>query len=121
MEVLKVENLSKRFGGVNAVNDVSFLLEVGERVAIIGPNGAGKTTLFNLINGQLSPSEGRIFFFNQNITDLPTHYRAHLGQARAFQTISLLLNLTVLDNTLLTLHGTKPHRYRMFLMIPPRY
>jgi branched-chain amino acid transport system ATP-binding protein len=114
MEVLKVENLSKRFGGVSAVNDVSFFLEVGERVAIIGPNGAGKTTLFNLINGQLSPSEGRIYFFSLDITALPTHHRAHLGQARAFQTISLLLNLTVLDNTLLTLHGTKPHRYKMF-------
>jgi branched-chain amino acid transport system ATP-binding protein len=114
MEVLKVEDLSKRFGGINAVNDISFRLEVGERVAIIGPNGAGKTTLFNLINGQLSPSKGRIHFFGQDITALPTHRRAHLGQARAFQTISLLLNLTVLDNALLTLHGTRPHRFKMF-------
>jgi branched-chain amino acid transport system ATP-binding protein len=99
------------------VNNVSFSVEVGKRLAIIGPNGAGKTTLFNLINGQLSPTAGRILFFDQDVTDLPTHRRAHLGQARAFQLISLLQNLTVLENTLLTLHGTKPHRFKMFRQI----
>ena len=113
MEVLKLESLSKNFGGVKAVNNVSFSVKVGERLAIIGPNGAGKTTLFNLINGQLSPTTGRIFFFGQDVTDLPTHKLAHLGQARAFQIISLLQNLSVLENTLLTLHGIKQHRFKM--------
>ena len=113
MEALKVNNLSKHFGGVFAVNRVSFSIEAGERVAIIGPNGAGKTTLFNLINGQLSATEGRIFFFGQDITSLPTHARANIGIARAFQIISLLQNLTVLDNALLTLHGTQVSRYSM--------
>ena len=113
MEALKVNNLSKHFGGVMAVNKVSFTVEAGERVAIIGPNGAGKTTLFNLINGQLSATEGQTFFFGQEVTSLPTHVRANLGMARAFQIISLLQNLTVLDNTLLTLHGTEPSRYSM--------
>jgi branched-chain amino acid transport system ATP-binding protein len=113
MEALKVNNLSKHFGGVHAVNKVSFCVEAGERVAIIGPNGAGKTTLFNLINGQLSATEGQTFFFGQDVTSLPTHVRANLGMARAFQIISLLQNLTVLDNALLTLHGTKPSRYSM--------
>lgn len=117
MEALKVEDLSVNFGGVKAVNNVSFSVDIGERLAIIGPNGAGKTTLFNLINGQLSPTSGRIFFFGQDVTDLPTHQRAHLGQARAFQIISLLQKLTVLENTLLTLHGTKPHRFKMFRQI----
>jgi branched-chain amino acid transport system ATP-binding protein len=117
MEALRVEDLSINFGGVKAVNNVSFSVEVGKRLAIIGPNGAGKTTLFNLINGQLSPTAGRILFFDQDVTDLPTHRRAHLGQARAFQLISLLQNLTVLENTLLTLHGTKPHRFKMFRQI----
>ena len=65
MEALKVDGLSINFGGVKAVNDVSFSVEVGERLAIIGPNGAGKTTLFNLINGQLSPTGGQIFFFRR--------------------------------------------------------
>ena len=113
MEALRVNNLSKHFGGVMAVNKVSFTVEAGERVAIIGPNGAGKTTLFNLINGQLSATEGHTFFFGQDVTSLPTHTRANLGMARAFQIISLLQNLTVLENTLLTLHGTKPSRYSM--------
>ena len=117
MEALRVECLSIHFGGVKAVNNVSFSVKPGERLAIIGPNGAGKTTLFNLINGQLSPTKGRIYFFEQDITNLPTHRRAHLGQARAFQMISLLQKLSVVENTLLTLHGTKHHRFRMFRSI----
>jgi len=114
MEALKIENLSKQFGGVLAVNNVSLSLEVGERVVIIGPNGAGKTTLFNLINGQTSATSGRIYFFKENISKMPTHHRAHCGQARAFQIISLFLNLTVLQNALLAINGTKPHRFQMF-------
>jgi len=114
MEALKVENLSKQFGGVLAVNNVSFSLEVGERVVIIGPNGAGKTTLFNLINGQLSATSGRTYLFEEDITKMPTHHRAHCGQARAFQIISLFHNLTVLQNALLAINGTKPHRFQMF-------
>jgi branched-chain amino acid transport system ATP-binding protein len=117
MHVLRVDGLSKQFGGLYAINNVSFNLSVGERLAIIGPNGAGKTTLFNLINGQLTPSAGRIQFFEQDITDLPTHRRAHLGQARAFQLISLLLNLPVMENALLTLYGTTPYRFKMFRSI----
>ena len=114
MEALRVEGLSKSFGGVSAVNDVSLSITVGERLAIIGPNGAGKTTLFNLINGQLSATAGHIYFFGQDVTDLPTHRRAHLGQARAFQIISLLQKMTVLDNAFVTLHGTQPSRFKMF-------
>jgi branched-chain amino acid transport system ATP-binding protein len=114
MEALRVERLSKQFGGIFAVNNVSFGVEVGERLAIIGPNGAGKTTLFNLINGQLAPTSGRIYFFGRDITHLPTHKRAHLGQARAFQMISLLLNLSVMENALLTFYGTAPSRFQMF-------
>ena len=113
MEVLKVEGLLKQFGGIKAVNKVSFSVEAGEHLAIIGPNGAGKTTLFNLINGQLSVTEGRIHFYEKDITNLSTHQRVHLGQARAFQIISLWQKLTVIDNAMLTLHGTKPHRFKM--------
>jgi len=113
MEALRVEGLSKDFGGVHALSNVSFSVEVGEHLAIIGPNGAGKTTLFNLLNGQLPPTAGRIYFFGQDITTMPTHRRAHLGQGRSFQIISLFLNLTVLDNTLITLHGTKRSRFQI--------
>jgi branched-chain amino acid transport system ATP-binding protein len=110
MESLRVEGLSKQFGGVQAVNSVTFSVELGDRVAIIGPNGAGKTTLFNLINGQLAATSGSIHFFGKDVTALPTHKRAHLGQARAFQIISLFQKLTVMDNVLLTLHGTRSSR-----------
>ncbi len=114
MEALKVEGLSKDFGGVHAVRDVSFSVEAGERLAIIGPNGAGKTTLFNMLNGQLPASAGRVHFFGRDITHLPTHHRAHLGIARSFQLTTLFLNLTVLNNTLLALQGTQPSRFQMF-------
>ena len=114
MEALRVEGLSKDFGGVHAVNDVSFGVEVGERLVIIGPNGAGKTTLFNLINGQFAPTAGRIYFSGQDITNMATHRRTHLGQARSFQIITLFLNLTALDNALIALHGTRPSRLHMF-------
>ena len=114
MEALRVEGLSKNFGGVSAVDNISFGVEIGERLVIIGPNGAGKTTLFNLINGQLPATSGRIYFLGKDITAMPTHSRAHLGQARAFQIISLFLNLSVLDNALLALHGTKPYRFKLF-------
>jgi len=114
MEALRVEGLSKDFGGVRAVRDLSFRVEVGEKLAIIGPNGAGKTTLFNLLNGQLSATSGRIYLFGQDITTMATHRRAHLGQARSFQITSLFLNLTVLKNVQLALLGTRPNRFHMF-------
>lgn len=113
MEALRLEHLSRSFGGVQALQDISFNVEVGEKLAIIGPNGAGKTTLFNILNGQLSTTAGRIYFFGQEINALPTHRRAHLGQARAFQLTSLFLNLTVLDNMLLAIQGTKASRFQM--------
>ena len=114
MQALKVEGVTKSFGGVQALQDISFSVEQGERLAIIGPNGAGKTTLFNVINGQFAASAGRIFFLGQEITTMPTHDRASLGLARTFQLTSLFLNLTVLDNIMLALHGTRPSRFQMF-------
>jgi branched-chain amino acid transport system ATP-binding protein len=114
MEALRVESLSKDFGGLHALRDVSFSVKAGEHLAIIGPNGAGKTTLFNLLNGQLSATAGRIYLFGQDITTMATHRRAHLGQARSFQLTSLFLDLTILDNVLLALHGTQPSRFQMF-------
>ncbi len=113
-EALKIEGLSKNFGGVQAVKDVSFTVQAGERLAIIGPNGAGKSTLFNLINGQEFATAGRIYFFGQDITTMPTHRRAHLGQGRSFQLSSLFPKLTVLDNALLAVQGTKPSRFQWF-------
>ena len=117
MEVLRVEGLSKNFGGVQVLEDVSFGVRLGEKLAIIGPNGAGKTTLLNLLNGQLSPTAGRIYLFGEDITAMPTHRRAHLRQGRSFQLSSLCSNLTVLDNMLLAIQGIHRCRFQMFRSI----
>jgi branched-chain amino acid transport system ATP-binding protein len=114
MEALRVEDLTKDYGGVRAVRHISFSIETGEHLAIIGPNGAGKTTLFNLLDGQLPPTTGRVYLFGQEITHKAPHQRAHLGIARSFQVTSLFLNLTTLENILLALQGTRPSRFQMF-------
>jgi branched-chain amino acid transport system ATP-binding protein len=113
VEVLRADRLSKDFGGVKALENISFAVEKGERLAIIGPNGAGKTTLFNLLNGQLSPDKGEVFFSGRNITRMAEFLRVHLGLARTFQLTSLFLNLTGLHNILLALHGTRSSRFQM--------
>ena len=114
MEALRVEGLSKNFGGVEALKDVSFAVESGERLAIIGPNGAGKTTLLNVVNGQLSADSGHMYFMDQDITHLSVYKRAHLGIARVFQSSTLLPSMSVLNNILLATHGMKPSRLHMF-------
>lgn len=114
MEALRIEGLSKDFGGVRAVKDVSFRVQGGEHLAIIGPNGAGKTTLFNLLGGQLSPTAGKVFFEGQDITNMMEHRRIHLGIARSFQITTLFNHLTLLENILLALQGTKPSRFQLF-------
>jgi branched-chain amino acid transport system ATP-binding protein len=117
MEALKIVGLTKHFGGVYSLQNVSFNVEAGERLAIIGPNGAGKTTLFNLLAGQLSATHGRIFFFGREITSLTPYRRAHLGLARSFQISNLFFNLTVLDNTLLAIQGTRRQSFKMLRSI----
>ena len=98
MEILRVEGISKRFGGVVAVESFSMLQRENQISGIIGPNGAGKTTVFNLITGAAAVDQGRIVFMGREITRLPAHRRTDLGIARTFQNIRLFGNLTVLDN-----------------------
>jgi len=111
---LSIERLSKNFGGLQALYDLSLEIQPGERRAIIGPNGAGKTTLFHLIGGQLSPSSGRIFLFGQEVTRLPPFRRAALGLARTFQIITLFLNLTVMENMLLAVQALDSVRFVLY-------
>ena len=112
--LLEVENLSVHFGGLAAVQDVSFTVEDGERLGMIGPNGAGKTTLFNLLTGQLKPSAGKVLFKGQDITHKPVYARTQLGIARSFQITSLFPNEPVLTNALIALQGTRGGRYRVW-------
>jgi branched-chain amino acid transport system ATP-binding protein len=101
MSALAVNRLSKRFGGVDAVVDVSLAVETGERRVLIGPNGAGKTTLFHCIAGTQLPSAGVVTLFGSDITRLPPYARARAGLARTFQITNLFPTLTVEENVLL--------------------
>ena len=85
MSLLRLENITKRFGGLVAVDNVSLEVQEGELIAIVGPNGAGKTTLFNVVNGAFLPEEGKVFFEDRDITQLPAYKRAPLGLGRTFQ------------------------------------
>jgi branched-chain amino acid transport system ATP-binding protein len=101
------EDLAISFGGLTALDGVSFEVRRGEVVSIIGPNGAGKTTLFNLVSRLYPPSRGRLIFENRDITGVPAHRISGLGIARTFQNIELFEHTTVLANLLL---GRHPHR-----------
>jgi branched-chain amino acid transport system ATP-binding protein len=114
MEALRVEGLSKNFGGIEALKDVTFTVGEGETLAIIGPNGAGKTTLLNVVNGQQNANSGRIYFMGRDVTRLSVHKRAHLGMGRAFQSSTLFPSMTVLNNLLLAIHGMRPSRLHFF-------
>src|SRR5262249_43013357 len=98
MPLLEVGRLSKRCGGVRAVNEVSFVLEEGELLGIMGPNGSGKTTLFNLIAGALRPDSGRIQFDGADIGGLPAHRVCAAGVARTFQLVRPFPGLTPPEN-----------------------
>jgi len=100
MHVLEVSNLTKRFGGLTAVNSLSFTVEQGNIVALIGPNGAGKTTVFNLISGYYKPTEGNILLFNHSIVGKKPHSIAKLNLSRTFQIVQPFLGLTVLENVI---------------------
>ncbi len=100
MALLRVESLCKYFGGVRAVDHVSFEVQPGEILALIGPNGAGKTTCFNVINGLLPATSGRVLLDGQDLSPLPPYHRARRGLARTFQNIQLFGGMSVLENVL---------------------
>ena len=96
--LLDVSGLTRRFGGLVAVSDVTFQVAAGEIAGLIGPNGAGKTTLFNMLAGSMAPSGGRITFNGADCTALPAQQMARLGVARTFQITSLFPGLSTFDN-----------------------
>src|SRR3546814_432065 len=97
MQILKVENLVKRFGGLAAVNGVSFEVQKGEILALIGPNGAGKTTCFNMIAGYMPPTEGKVIFDGKEVTGQKPYTLNMHGLARTFQVVKPLAKLSVFD------------------------
>ena len=113
MTLLRVEDVSKSFGGLNVLGDVDLAIEPGEKVALIGPNGAGKTTLINVIGGQLSASSGEVWFDEHRITSLPPNKRLHRGLGRSYQINNLFFSLPLLDNVLLALYGGELSHFGM--------
>jgi branched-chain amino acid transport system ATP-binding protein len=111
--LLRLHGVSRHFGGVTAVSDVTFDVEPGARHGIIGPNGAGKTTLFNLINGDLGISAGTIEFNGRDVASLPPHRRAALGMARTYQIARTFPTLTVRENLVLGALGLRREKYGM--------
>ena len=98
--LLSLKQLTKQFGGLTAVREVSLDLNAGEILGLIGPNGAGKTTLFNMISGSFLPTSGRIYFRGEDITDRPPHKICRMGIARTFQIVRPFAKLSVVDNVM---------------------
>ena len=115
MSLLRVESVSRRFGNLIAVNDVSMTVEPSELRAIIGPNGAGKTTFFNLISGFLQPSSGRIIFDGEDVTNLLPARRVWRGIARTFQVTEVFPELSVRENLRISVEVASGFRLRPWL------
>jgi branched-chain amino acid transport system ATP-binding protein len=114
---LVLEGVTRMFGALRAIEDVSFSVAVGERRAVIGANGAGKTTLFNVITGDFPATRGRVRFFGEDVTTLPGHERIRMGLRRTYQSSLLFRDLTVRDNLFLAVRGVARHRFS-FLRAP---
>jgi branched-chain amino acid transport system ATP-binding protein len=120
MHLLEVENLTKRFGGLAAVNNISFHVDEGEIVGLIGPNGAGKTTLFNLIAGFLKPDSGTVKFRGENIIGLTPNEIVNKGIARTFQVVRPFRHLPVIANVMVALKSPRGNKKIEWLQTPER-
>ncbi len=112
---LQVKGITKLFGALRAVDDVSLQIAPGERRAILGTNGAGKTTLFNLIAGDEFPTQGSIRLFGQDVSALPAFRRTRLGISRTYQSSRVLRGLSVRDNLFLAVRGVQSHRFSLVM------
>ena len=112
-DALRLDGVSRTFGALRAVDEVSLAVAAGERRAVIGANGAGKTTLCNVITGDFPVSAGRVRFFGDDVTELPPHERIRAGMRRTYQSSLLFRNLTVLDNLFLAVRGVARGRFSM--------
>lgn len=114
MSLLTIQGVSKDFGALRVLNDLSFEVERGSLHAIVGPNGAGKTTLFNLISGFSRPTAGQILFDGKDISHIPPHRMAHLGMRRSFQVLTLFNELTVMENVRLAIQARSRRNFNFF-------
>lgn len=121
MALLNVENIGIRFGGLQALKEVSLSVEKGHICAVIGPNGAGKTTLFNIISGFLTPTEGKVFFKDQEIQGMPAYKLTPMGISRTFQNIRLLPEMTVLENVRLGHHDKLKQNFFSAILKTPTF
>lgn len=110
---LELRGVSRHFGSLRAIDDVSFSVEAGARYGVLGSNGAGKTTLFNAITGDFPPTAGRVLLFGEDVTSLPPHERVRRGLRRTYQTSLLFRELSVRDNLFLAIRGVSPGRLSM--------
>ena len=108
MKVLEIQHLTKSFGGLRVIDDLSFGVAAGERLGLIGPNGAGKTTVFNLVTGVYQADSGNIILEKTDITALPAHLRIRRGLARTFQNIRLMPHLSVIENVMIAQYARSP-------------
>jgi len=115
--ILRVESLSKRFGGLAAVDAVSAELWPGETVALIGPNGAGKTTFYNMVSGRMAASSGRVVFKERDITGMPPHRIARLGISRSFQITNVFAEMTVRENVQVALVSHRRKSLHLFRVL----
>ncbi len=120
MSILRVESLTKVFGGLRAIDDLSFTIHPGAVHSVIGPNGAGKTTLFNLITGVYQPTSGRVLIDDSDVSGLATHQRAALGMSRTFQNLQICMNMTAIENVMLGRHLHLDGRFLPSLFRLPR-
>jgi len=121
MPMLEISNVSKSFGGLKATKDLSFSVGEGEIVSVIGPNGAGKTTLFNLITGVYAPDEGDIRFQGQSLIGRKPNEIVNIGVARTFQNLRLFMNLSVLENVLISQHHALASNWLAAIFRTPAY
>ena len=112
--ILNIDNLTKRFGGVTAVNGINLEVMPKETIAIIGPNGAGKTTFYNMVSGRMLPTEGKITLDGQDITGLPPHKISRLGVSRSFQINNIFPEMTVQENVEVVLSAYHGHSRKLF-------
>ncbi len=121
MALLSVQQITMQFGGLTAVDRFSFDLKEGDLVGLIGPNGAGKTTVFNMVSGNLKPTDGKILFQGKDIAGLKANLITRRGIARTFQNIRLFQDMTVLENVMISYHGRLRSNFLDAALKTPRY